>query len=237
MTFGEKIQTLRKEKGYSQEELAGLLEVSRQSVSNWERDNGLPEIEKIVSMSELFHVTMDYLLKDGTGTGQSDRPEAGFYVSRETASGFLAHQRRRRGKIGLAVGLLLGGTGLSSFDLSISTPLYTVLAVIGIGLLIAAALAENPYRRLWKETLTFDPEVRKKLAADYAGIKTRCYLSTLAGTALILVGLIVLPTVVPNSAIPVGVGMILVGFGVFLCIYWSGVAGAYRRLLGRGGEN
>ena len=46
MTFGEKLKRLRKEKGYSQEELAGLLEVSRQAVSKWESDRGIPEINQ-----------------------------------------------------------------------------------------------------------------------------------------------------------------------------------------------
>ena len=48
MTFGEKIQKLRKEAGLSQEELSYQLGVSRQAVSKWERDNGYPETEKIV---------------------------------------------------------------------------------------------------------------------------------------------------------------------------------------------
>ena len=54
MTFGEKIQKLRKEAGLSQEELAYQLGVSRQAISKWERDNGYPETEKIVRMSKIF---------------------------------------------------------------------------------------------------------------------------------------------------------------------------------------
>ncbi len=46
MTFGEKLKAIRKEKGYSQEEMAGLLDVSRQAISKWESDRGMPEIEK-----------------------------------------------------------------------------------------------------------------------------------------------------------------------------------------------
>ena len=59
MTFGEKLKGLRKEKGYSQEELAGLLEVSRQAVSKWESDRGIPEIDK----PELFTVQQHQPLK------------------------------------------------------------------------------------------------------------------------------------------------------------------------------
>lgn len=64
MTFGEKIQKLRKEAGLSQEEFSYQLGVSRQAVSKWERDNGYPETEKIVRMSRLFNVSLDYLLND-----------------------------------------------------------------------------------------------------------------------------------------------------------------------------
>ncbi len=65
MTFGEKLQKLRTREGLSQDALAELLNVSRQAVSRWERDETMPETEKVVRISEHFHVTTDYLLKDG----------------------------------------------------------------------------------------------------------------------------------------------------------------------------
>lgn len=65
MTFGEKLQRLRARKGLSQDALAELLDVSRQAVSKWERDETMPEAEKIIRISDCFQVTTDYLLKDG----------------------------------------------------------------------------------------------------------------------------------------------------------------------------
>lgn len=65
MVFGEKLQQLRSCKGLSQEQLADLLGVSRQAVSKWERNETLPETEKIIRISESFGVSIDYLLKDG----------------------------------------------------------------------------------------------------------------------------------------------------------------------------
>lgn len=62
MKLNEKILKLRKEKGLSQEELANLLNVSRQSVSKWELGETIPEVNKIVEISILFNVTTDYLL-------------------------------------------------------------------------------------------------------------------------------------------------------------------------------
>lgn len=63
MTLGETIIRLRKEQGLSQEEVAAALEVSRQSVSKWENDSSVPELEKLVKLSELFGVTLDELVK------------------------------------------------------------------------------------------------------------------------------------------------------------------------------
>lgn len=65
MAFGEKLQQLRSRKGLSQEQLADILGVSRQAVSKWERNETLPETEKIIRISEAFGVSIDYLLKDG----------------------------------------------------------------------------------------------------------------------------------------------------------------------------
>ena len=64
MLLSEKIMSLRKRNGWSQEELARQLNVSRQSVSKWESMAAMPDIQKIMAMSELFGVSTDYLLKD-----------------------------------------------------------------------------------------------------------------------------------------------------------------------------
>lgn len=64
MTLGEKIFRLRTEQGFSQETFGEQLGVSRQSVSKWETDQSIPELDKIVAISELFGISTDYLLKD-----------------------------------------------------------------------------------------------------------------------------------------------------------------------------
>lgn len=63
MNMADRIQNLRKEKNYSQEELADKIGVSRQAVSKWESEQSKPDLEKIIIMSELFGVTTDYILK------------------------------------------------------------------------------------------------------------------------------------------------------------------------------
>ncbi len=63
MTIADRIQSLRKSKGMSQEELADRIGVSRQAVSRWESEQATPDLEKVVIMSDIFEVTTDYLLK------------------------------------------------------------------------------------------------------------------------------------------------------------------------------
>ena len=63
MNIANRIQYLRKQKGFSQEELADKVGVSRQAVSKWESEQSTPDLEKIIAMSELFEVTTDYILK------------------------------------------------------------------------------------------------------------------------------------------------------------------------------
>lgn len=64
MTFGEKLSKMRKEYNYTQEQLADILGVSRQSVSKWESDIAYPETDKLIEIGKLFDCSMDYLLKE-----------------------------------------------------------------------------------------------------------------------------------------------------------------------------
>lgn len=64
MRLSEKILDLRKKSGWSQEELAEKLDISRQSVSKWETGESVPDLDKIIRMSELWNVSTDYLLKE-----------------------------------------------------------------------------------------------------------------------------------------------------------------------------
>ena len=64
MTVGEKLSKLRKEYNYTQEQLADILGVSRQSISKWESDIAYPETDKLIELGKLFDCSMDYLLKE-----------------------------------------------------------------------------------------------------------------------------------------------------------------------------
>ena len=64
MTLGEKIAKQRKELNYTQEQLADVLGVSRQSIRKWESDITYPETDKLIELGKLFDCSMDYLLKE-----------------------------------------------------------------------------------------------------------------------------------------------------------------------------
>lgn len=74
MTLGEKIYKLRTKRGMSQEAFGEVLGVSRQSVSKWETDQSLPELDKIVAISGIFDVSTDYLLKEAVEEREEQEP-------------------------------------------------------------------------------------------------------------------------------------------------------------------
>ena len=74
MTLGEKLSKLRKEYNYTQEQLAEILGVSRQSISKWESDIAYPETEKLIELGKLFECSMDYLLKEDITEKQGLQP-------------------------------------------------------------------------------------------------------------------------------------------------------------------
>ena len=62
MTLGQKIKDIRKRFGLSQESLAEIISVSRQAITKWERDEGLPDVSNLQELSKVFNLTVDYLL-------------------------------------------------------------------------------------------------------------------------------------------------------------------------------
>lgn len=96
MILAEKITALRKKNGWSQEELAYQMDVSRQSVSKWESGTPIPDLERILKLSQIFDVSTDYLLKEEIEAAPpmisqgTDCDETYKSVSLETANEFMA---------------------------------------------------------------------------------------------------------------------------------------------------
>lgn len=86
MTMGEKILNMRKARGWSQEELAERIGVTRQAVSRWESNSAKPDADKIIAICDMFGVSADYLLRDQFGgelsARQQDQPQESIYGSK-----------------------------------------------------------------------------------------------------------------------------------------------------------
>ncbi|MBQ1173357.1 MAG: helix-turn-helix transcriptional regulator [Lachnospiraceae bacterium] len=84
MTLGEKLSKLRKEYNYTQEQLADILGVSRQSISKWESDIAYPETEKLIELGKIFECSMDYLLKDEVAEKTGDSVSESYFTEKVT---------------------------------------------------------------------------------------------------------------------------------------------------------
>lgn len=183
MTFGEKLCKLRKAHGLSQEALAEKLHTSRQAISKWENNNSYPEAEKIILISKIFQITLDDLLIDDKELGSEEEkklPEEtkGFYVSRETAKGFLFYYKRKFLLLAAACGIALGCNSVSYtstehyFFASSVAPILTTISIMTLlAIVIYIALKQNPYRVLRKKELVFAEEVRGEIQDEFLKMK------------------------------------------------------------------
>ncbi len=146
------------------------------------------------------------------------------------------YQKRKFLKIAVAVGMMVGSLALSFMFSDISMLLFMLILIIGIILLFSVKLTDNPYRKLWKEPLLFDKLVKAELNTTYAEKKKFLQLFNLLGIALIALGFLFFPLIVPAELIfadtvALATGMVTAGIGTFLCIYMSGIVRAYRLLI------
>ena len=148
MILADKIVSLRKKAGWSQEELAEKLGVTRQSVSKWEGAQSVPDMDKVVTMSRLFGVTTDYLLKDELeeeppcAAAEDEEPPLR-RVTMKQASTYLALRKAAAPKIAVATALciispvtLILLSGMSEVQRS----LISENAAAGIGLCVLLGL-------------------------------------------------------------------------------------------------
>lgn len=158
MEFYQKIKKLRTQKGWSQEDFAEKLHVSRQAVSKWENGQGFPETEKLVKMSRLFHVSLDYLLKD------EDHPlevqgmtEEGYYASQEVVEAYLLNKKQGAKRIASGVAILISSILLPMyFQEAFSYVLFMMIVAIGVAILVWQGLSVKAYKELETQPLVFD---------------------------------------------------------------------------------
>ena len=260
MILADKIIELRKKEGWSQEELAEKLSVTRQSVSKWEGAQSIPDLDKVVQMSRLFGVTTDYLLKDELEESQPAECDAAPVLRRVTmaqASDYLALRRAAAPKMALATMLcvlspiaLIGLGGLS--ELSVSALRITEDAAGGIGLCvlivlvaIAAALfiscgnKAKEYDFLEKEPFETEYGVTGMVKERQKAFKPAYDRMNLIGTMLCILSVLPLFAAAFSgrdflAVMAVCVLLALVGIGTYFFVYGGTVNGAMEKLLEEG---
>ena len=158
MTLGEKLSKLRKEYNYTQEQLADILDVSRQSVSKWESDIAYPETEKLIKIGKIFGCSLDYLLNDDITEKQGsdakkeslwDKFKMQFHErkSQKTVFGMPLYHFGKNARGFFAVGLKARGVfsiGLMSrgiFSLGLLSLGVISLGILSLGLISVGALS------------------------------------------------------------------------------------------------
>lgn len=138
MTIGDRIAKYRRNQGLSQEELAEKLGISRQSVSKWERNESLPEADKIPLLAQVFSITTDELLTGGEPQAQQAPPPPPPPSRRQGAGAWVCWLFRRWGWVG---GLILAGYGA---------------AIMGVGFIGKAAFRSMlPPMEIFTDGVTF----------------------------------------------------------------------------------
>lgn len=169
MIFADKFMDLRKKNGWTQEDLAAKMGVSRQSVSKWESAQSIPDLEKILRLSQLFGVSTDYLLKDDMESPEfveaEEEKSAIRQVSMEEANSYLELRDQTARPVALGVAmcilspvilLLLGGiaeAGYMAENLAGGAGTVVLLAMISgaVALFISNGNKTEAYEYLEKE--------------------------------------------------------------------------------------
>lgn len=261
MILADKIMTLRKKAGWSQEELAARLNISRQSVSKWEGAQSIPDMDKVVQMSRLFGVTTDFLLKDEleieehTQSEPMDEPPLR-RVTMEEASAYLALRRAAAPKMALATFLciispvalliLAAMSEMSRFGISenaasgIGLCGLLVLVAIGVALFLTCSARVRDFAFLEEEPFETEYGVSgmvKERMQDFANTYSRL---NITGTVLCIL-----------SAVPLFVSMcietadvvyvaavclllIIAGIGCVAFTYGGTIHASMERLLEEG---
>jgi len=113
MEFNNKLYELRKQKGFSQEELANRLNVSRQTVSKWEVGDSTPDMEKLVAISDLFGISLDELVMNKAPEPAPAPQTAKSELYTDIKEKVLTDKNRKKAKKGLKIGAIALGIFLA----------------------------------------------------------------------------------------------------------------------------
>ena len=259
MKLADKIIRLRKQLGWSQEELAEKMSVSRQSVSKWESAASIPDLNKIIRLSEIFSVPTDYLLKDNVELASSMEEDRDVPVPKVTLHEANAYMEAKE-KVGRTIGtaslifiysvlpllLLLSYSEMDdtvvTSDIAAGVGLVSLFLMVIVG--VMAVISTLKYSRNFEkiEESEFELEygaesILDEQAEEYQHIYT-FRLAVSVGMFIFSV----LPLIVSSflsdlewmSLLMLALLIAIVGAGVYILVPSAAKHTAYNRLLGRG---
>lgn len=261
MIFADKLILLRKKAGWSQEELAEQMDIARQSVSKWEGAQSVPDLEKMIRLSELFGVSTDYLLKDEIEEAEqlnslNDIPTLR-RVSMEEANAFLSIKSKTAKTIAYAtflcilspIALLMLGAinestpGILNEDIAggIGMIVLIIFAAISAVMFVLSGNKTAPFAYLEIEKFETEYGVRgmvKERKAQYKDLHTK---NNIAGTCLCITALIPLFVGAIIDAdndlfltIMLSLSFLIAGVGVICFIKTGIIWESYEKLLQEG---
>ena len=262
MTFSEKISALRKQKGWSQEELAEKLMVTRQAVSKWESAQSMPDLDKLVQLSEALGVSTDYLLKDEQAQStpvpataeQTVKPR---HVTQEEARRYLQLQTAAIPKTTLGVALcvwspiaLIGLPVLRStlnwgfpeeICSGIGLCVLLVMVAAGVALLLTASGKLREFEYLEREPIETDNGAREQALSMQREMASFCTRQNTIGVVLCILSVLPLfalmcvPGVLDGYySLAVCALLLLVGIACLLLVRTGALRGSVDRLLEQG---
>ena len=262
MTFSEKISALRKQKCWSQEELAEKLMVTWQAVSKWESAQSMPDLDKLVQLSEALGVSTDYLLKDEqmqsapapAAAEQAAKPRR---VTQEEAKRFLQLQTAAIPKTTLGVALcvwssivLIGLPACSTiFKLGFSEAVCTgiglcallVMVAAGVALLLTASGKLREFEYLEREPVEPDSGAREQALRMQREMASFCTRQNTLGVVLCILSVLPLFALMCVPSMPDGYYslavcalLLLVGIACLLLVRAGSMRGAIDKLLEQG---
>ncbi len=262
MTFSEKISALRKQKGWSQEELAEKLMVTRQAVSKWESAQSMPDLDKLVQLSEALGVSTDYLLKDEQAQSapvpataeQTVKPR---HVTQEEAKRFLQLQMAAIPKTTLGVALcvwspiaLIGLPVLRStlnwgfpeeICSGIGLCVLLVMVAAGVALLLTASGKLREFEYLEREPIETDNGAREQALHMQREMASFCTRQNTIGVVLCILSVLPLFALMCVPGVPDGYYslavcalLLLVGIACLLLVRTGSMRGAVDKLLEQG---
>lgn len=261
MILADKIINLRKKLGLSQEELAEKLGVSRQSVSKWEGAQSIPDLDKIITLSKIFGVSTDFLLKDDLEIEDmevienDDQVVETKKVTMEMANDYIARRLSNASRIATGVFLciispivLIILSGLATYypstikekyAVSIALIVMVILVAIAITLFLTSGAKTKEYEFITTEVFETEYGVTgmvKQKKKEYQEVYNKY---TIIGVVLCVLS--VIPLFIGISTlrdlaivIAVAVTILLVAIGVFMIVFAGCKMGTYVSLLQEG---